>query len=59
MDQSSSNTSSNNGVNAEVLSTVIEGIKNQPEMAKVTFEMQTQWQSGDSWSGPAQNRTIR
>jgi uncharacterized OsmC-like protein len=49
MDQSSSNTSSNNGVNAQVLSTVIEGIKNQPEMAKVTFQMQTQWQSGDGF----------
>jgi uncharacterized OsmC-like protein len=48
MDQSSSNTSSS-GVNAQVLGTVVESIKNQPEMAKVTFEVQTQWQSGDGF----------
>ena len=48
MDQSSSNTSSS-GVNAQVLNTVIEGIKNQPEMAKVTFQVQTQWQSSDGF----------
>lgn len=50
MDQPSDNTIDNNsGVNAQVLGTVIESIKNQPEMAKVTFEMQTQWQSGDGF----------
>lgn len=49
MDQSSSNTSSSSGVNAQVLGTVIESIKNQPEMAKVTFEVQTQWQNGDGF----------
>ena len=48
MDQSSSNTISS-GVNAQVLGTVIESIKNQPEMAKVTFQMQTKWQSGDGF----------
>jgi uncharacterized OsmC-like protein len=51
MDQSSSNTrgSSSSGVNAQVLGTVIESIKNQPEMAKVTFQVQTQWQNGDGF----------
>jgi uncharacterized OsmC-like protein len=51
MDQSSSNTrgSISSGVNAQVLGTVVESIKNQPEMAKITFEMQTQWQSGDGF----------
>ena len=48
MDQSSSNTISS-GVNAQVLGTVIESIKNQPEMAKVAFQVQTQWQSGDGF----------
>ncbi len=28
---------------------VVESIKNQPEMAKVTFEVQTQWQSDDGF----------
>jgi uncharacterized OsmC-like protein len=50
MDQPSGNTiGSNSGVNAQVLGTVIESIKNQPEMAKVTFEVQTQWQNGDGF----------
>ena len=48
MDQSSSNTISS-GVNAQVLGTVIESIKNQPEMGKVTFQLQTKWQSGDGF----------
>lgn len=47
MDKSSS--SSNSGVNSQVLSTAIESIKNRPEMAKVTFQMQTHWQSGDGF----------
>lgn len=49
---SSSNTTtpnSSSGVNAQVLGTVIETVKNQPEMAKVTFQVQTQWQSGDGF----------
>jgi putative redox protein len=37
------------GVNAQVLGTVIETIKNQPEMAKVTFQVKTQWQNGDGF----------
>jgi hypothetical protein len=51
MDQStSSNTSGgSSGVNAQVLHAVVESIKNQPEMAKVTFEVQTQWQNGDGF----------
>jgi uncharacterized OsmC-like protein len=50
MDQPSGNTiGSNSGVNAQVLGTVIEGINNQPEMAKVTFQVQTKWESGDGF----------
>ena len=51
MDQSSSSNTSgmSSGVNAQVLGTVIETIKDQPEMAKVTFEVQTKWQSGDGF----------
>jgi uncharacterized OsmC-like protein len=51
MDQStSSNTSGgSSGVNAQVLHAFVESIKNQPEMAKVTFEVQTQWQNGDGF----------
>ena len=51
MGQSSSSdtTNSSNGVNAQVLGTVVETIKNQPEMAKVTFQVKTQWQSGDGF----------
>jgi uncharacterized OsmC-like protein len=48
MSQSSSNTSSS-GVNAQILGTVVETIKKQPEMAKVTFQVQTQWESGDGF----------
>jgi uncharacterized OsmC-like protein len=40
---------SSSGVNAQVLGTVIETIKNKPEMAKVTFQVQTQWQNGDGF----------
>jgi uncharacterized OsmC-like protein len=46
---SNTNDSLSSGINAQVLSTVIETIKNQPEMAKVTFQVQTQWQSGDGF----------
>lgn len=46
---SSSNTTSSSGVNAQVLGTVIETIKNQPEMANVTFQVKTQWQNGDGF----------
>jgi uncharacterized OsmC-like protein len=53
LDQSrSSNTNgstNSSGVNAQVLGTVIETIKNKPEMAKVTFQVQTQWQNGDGF----------
>ena len=52
MEQSTSsntNDSLRSGINAQVLSKVIETIKNQPEMAKVTFQVQTQWQSGDGF----------
>jgi uncharacterized OsmC-like protein len=47
---SNATTSGNSsGVNAQVLGTVIETIKNQPEMAKVTFQAKTQWQNGDGF----------
>ena len=36
-------------MNAQVLGTVIETIKNKPEMAKITFQVQTQWQNGDGF----------
>lgn len=51
MSQSSSSntTNSGSGVNAQVLGTVVETIKNQPEMAKVTFQVKTQWQNGDGF----------
>jgi uncharacterized OsmC-like protein len=48
MDRSTSDTSGS-GVNAQVLGTVIETIKDKPEMANVTFQLQTQWQSGDGF----------
>jgi uncharacterized OsmC-like protein len=38
-----------NGVNAQVLGTVLETMKQQPEMAKVTFKVQTDWNSGDGF----------
>lgn len=38
-----------NGVNAQVLGTVVETIKKQPEMAKVAFQVQTQWKIGDGF----------
>jgi len=47
MSQSSSNSSS--GVNAQILGTVVETIKKQPEMAKVAFQVQTQWERGDGF----------
>ena len=46
---SNTNGSTISGVNAQVLGTVIETIKNKPEMAKVTFQVQTQWQNGDGF----------
>lgn len=46
---SNTNGSTSSGVNAQVLGTVIETIKNKPEMAKVTFQVQTQWQNGDGF----------
>jgi hypothetical protein len=58
MDQSGRNTT-RSGVNAHVLGTVIESIKNQPEMAKVTFEVQTQWQSGDGFKITSTGKDFR
>jgi len=42
MSQSNS-TSDSRGINAQVLGTVIETIKQQPDRAKVTFQVQTSW----------------
>ena len=47
--RSNTNYGISSGVNAQVLGTVIETIKNKPEMAKVTFQVQTQWQRGDGF----------
>ncbi len=57
MSQSSSNTSS--GVNAQILGTVVETIKKQPEMAKVTFQVQTQWESGDGFKITSTGKDFR
>jgi uncharacterized OsmC-like protein len=38
-----------NGVNAQALGIVLETIKQQPDMAKVTFKVQTSWNSGDGF----------
>jgi uncharacterized OsmC-like protein len=48
MSQSSGNTTSS-GVNAQVLGAVVETIRQQPEMAKVTFQVKTNWNSGDGF----------
>jgi uncharacterized OsmC-like protein len=56
MSQSSDNVS---GVNAQVLGTVIETIKSQPEMAKVTFQVQTQWKSGDGFKITSTGKNFR
>lgn len=38
-----------NGVNVQVLGGVVDMIKAQPDAAKVTFQVQTKWQSGDGF----------
>jgi uncharacterized OsmC-like protein len=48
MDQSR-DSGGTSGVNAQVLGKVIETIKDQVEMAKITFQVRTQWQSGDGF----------
>jgi uncharacterized OsmC-like protein len=48
MDQSR-DSGGTSGVNAQVLGKVIETIKDQAEMAKITFQVRTQWQSGDGF----------
>jgi uncharacterized OsmC-like protein len=49
MSQSNSNSNMPNGVNAQVLGTVVESIKQQPETARVTFKVQTTWSGGDGF----------
>jgi uncharacterized OsmC-like protein len=51
MDQATSNNTNgrSSGVNAQVLGEVVESIKNQPEMAKVTFQVKTRWHNGDGF----------
>ena len=38
-----------NGVNSQVLLTSLESMKQHPDMAKVTFQVQTSWESGDGF----------
>jgi uncharacterized OsmC-like protein len=38
-----------NGVDAQILGRLLETIKQQPEMAKITFKVQTNWNSGDGF----------
>lgn len=38
-----------NGVNAQVLGKALESMKQHPDMAKVTFQVQTSWDSGDGF----------
>ena len=56
MSQSSNATS---GLNAQVLGTVVETIKQQPEMAKATFQVQTQWQKGDGFKITSNTKSFR
>ena len=56
---SNTNVSNSSGVNAQVLGTVIETIKNKPEMAKVTFQVQTQWQNGDGFKITSTGKNFR
>lgn len=44
----SENADSFNGVNTQTLSTVFSTLKNQPEMAKVTFSVKSEWDRGFS-----------
>jgi hypothetical protein len=37
-----------NGVNTQVLNTVYTAMQNQPEMAKVTFHVKSEWNGGFS-----------
>jgi uncharacterized OsmC-like protein len=37
-----------NGVNAQILNTVFESMRNQPEVAKVTFSVKSEWNGGFS-----------
>jgi uncharacterized OsmC-like protein len=47
------------GVNAQVLGTVVETIKQQPEMAKITFQVQTSWNSGDGFKITTTGKNFR
>ena len=48
----SSEKTSFNGVNTQTLSTVFSSMQNQPEMAKVTFSVKSQWNGGFSVGTP-------
>ena len=37
-----------NGVNTQILNTVYESMRNQPEMAKATFSVKSEWNGGFS-----------
>ena len=53
---SSEKTNSFNGVNTQTLGTVFSSMQNQPEMAKVTFSVKSQWNSGFSVETTASKR---
>ena len=42
-----------NGVNTQILSTVYNSMRNQPEMAKVTFSVKSEWNGGFSVTSSA------
>jgi uncharacterized OsmC-like protein len=48
-----------NGVNAQVLAAAIHRIRHNPEMAKVTFKVQTNWKSGDGFRITSTGKNFR
>ncbi len=50
---------SSSGVNAQILGAVVETIKSQPEMAKVTFQVQTHWESGNGFKITSTGKNFR
>ena len=43
MDNIKENDNAFNGVNTQILNTVYNALRNQPEMAKATFSVKSQW----------------
>ena len=48
MDNIKENDNAFNGVNTQMLNTVYNALRNQPEMAKATFSVKSQWNGGFS-----------